>query len=577
MRQARRALHVSDHSLHSCLHSIAHDQVFVEHVIRALRAGDGEPRTSSSSLVSTWHTGRSQEEEEEEDGERNTEAKRGGCGGGLALFANLRCGLWYTPFHPARVARCYFKSTDGHTGNYAFSSVRLNVHVALACASHGGCVVIDATRRGKRFPDALSKTLPIWCCVVSRAVGWTHEKLRLAPGVPEMERADIETKLDEFVAIFLRSGADVDALRRALVRPMRPMWVSTETRLWSETTNAQDGPMTMSMTERHMTDARSPDDSCLRAREFYPVVCVSASETEMRRIDGYGAEHACTHLERTRIGDAESTVLPSPSSSSSSSSFVYIPGAGDDEEAWSLGITPESFWENKEALLAAAPADVDALARSIAAAYHTAPTSVGISASWIGDTGLGIGAAGAGRPPEVWRTAGAVVNLGTLEFPAMRDESTRGRYMRVRIDMKSKHSLDSQLGGIVDFARAHLVRGTRVLFHCDTGEDISVCACLAALVTLFAWDDERMTILTPLFRVSMLSDHNYTCDNANAGDAFSSHEHPLPIPTGEEVTKSSVRHRLAFLSAHCPSARPSRLMLKQVYAFTCTPTSSTSL
>lgn len=46
----------------------------------------------------------------------------------LPLLANLRCGLWYAPsFH----ATCYFKSTDGHTGNCSFNPSRLNMHVAL--------------------------------------------------------------------------------------------------------------------------------------------------------------------------------------------------------------------------------------------------------------------------------------------------------------------------------------------------------------------------------------------------------------------------------------------------------------
>lgn len=48
----------------------------------------------------------------------------------LPLLANLRCGLWYASpasFH----GTCYFKSTDGHNGNWAFNVKRLNTHVAL--------------------------------------------------------------------------------------------------------------------------------------------------------------------------------------------------------------------------------------------------------------------------------------------------------------------------------------------------------------------------------------------------------------------------------------------------------------
>lgn len=71
----------------------------------------------------------------------------------LPLCANLRCGLWYTPDPDLT---CYFKSTDGHYGNWNFSLTRLNLHVALAAASGGGCIIVDATRRGKTFSVRLS-------------------------------------------------------------------------------------------------------------------------------------------------------------------------------------------------------------------------------------------------------------------------------------------------------------------------------------------------------------------------------------------------------------------------------------
>jgi hypothetical protein len=70
----------------------------------------------------------------------------------LPVFANLRCGLWYLP-NPKHT--CYFKSTDGHTGNWSFSTTRLNWHVAELAAQRGGCIIVDATRKGKRFPVSM--------------------------------------------------------------------------------------------------------------------------------------------------------------------------------------------------------------------------------------------------------------------------------------------------------------------------------------------------------------------------------------------------------------------------------------
>jgi len=46
---------------------------------------------------------------------------------------DLRCGLWYLPPRLWRPqgSSCAFKSTDGHTGNWAFSLTRLNLHTAF--------------------------------------------------------------------------------------------------------------------------------------------------------------------------------------------------------------------------------------------------------------------------------------------------------------------------------------------------------------------------------------------------------------------------------------------------------------
>eukprot|EP00878_Enallax_costatus_P015728 GHUV01016479.1.p1 GENE.GHUV01016479.1~~GHUV01016479.1.p1 ORF type:complete len:842 (+),score=292.43 GHUV01016479.1:135-2660(+) len=87
----------------------------------------------------------------------------------LPLVANLRCGLWYTT-NPANTPTCYFKSTDGHQNTLNFSTTRLNWHIAELAAKRGGVLIVDATRKGKRFPDAFSKTIPIWAAVINRAV-----------------------------------------------------------------------------------------------------------------------------------------------------------------------------------------------------------------------------------------------------------------------------------------------------------------------------------------------------------------------------------------------------------------------
>jgi tRNA A64-2'-O-ribosylphosphate transferase len=87
----------------------------------------------------------------------------------------------------------YFKSTDGHFGKWAFNLRRANLHLLDAIIQCGGCVLktifieylitplriilVDSTRSGKRFPDALSKTVPIWCAVINLAVATSSKEL----------------------------------------------------------------------------------------------------------------------------------------------------------------------------------------------------------------------------------------------------------------------------------------------------------------------------------------------------------------------------------------------------------------
>ena len=65
----------------------------------------------------------------------------------LPLVANERCGRWYIP--PWRQAEsAYFKSTDGHVGQYAFSKRRLNLHLLETIGKNNGLVLVRAVPKG---------------------------------------------------------------------------------------------------------------------------------------------------------------------------------------------------------------------------------------------------------------------------------------------------------------------------------------------------------------------------------------------------------------------------------------------
>lgn len=86
----------------------------------------------------------------------------------IPLVPNLRCGLWYVRNGDPT---CYFKSTDGHNGNWSFSTTRLNLHIAELAAAKGGCIIVDATRRGKTFP--VSSLVAHRCMPLAAGMGIT--------------------------------------------------------------------------------------------------------------------------------------------------------------------------------------------------------------------------------------------------------------------------------------------------------------------------------------------------------------------------------------------------------------------
>lgn len=181
LNQVLRALKRKENCLYNCVHSVAADTAFVREIADLYK--------------------------------------------GLPICANLRCGLWYTP---APDLKCYFKSTDGHYGNWSFSKTRLNLNVALAAARSGGCLIVDSTRRGKSFPvrmpalhsirtgvspvapvssrilqDAFTKTIPIWAAVLNEAVN-RHRTRKLASPLQELGRKDHPS--------WEKSGAQDDSL-----------------------------------------------------------------------------------------------------------------------------------------------------------------------------------------------------------------------------------------------------------------------------------------------------------------------------------------------------------------------------
>ncbi|GMK55216.1 hypothetical protein CspeluHIS016_0202720 [Cutaneotrichosporon spelunceum] len=279
--------HAAQHDLFNRLHSIAADERFVKRVAQG------------------WYDGR------------------------FEVIANQRCGTWYCDPETSSNAYAYFKSTDGHTLNWDFNLRRSNLALAAHAEEIGGFILVDSTRRGKRMPDGLSKTVPIWCAVVNRALAlrrareglpeqeWDSALYVPAQIVSPSERAQIEARLDAWAHLLETSVLPIPPLER----PLRPFFVHPST---------------------------SVPPTIPEVPGYIPIICVSAS----RWVNGGTDEIPAV----TRVGEGPF---------SRTVAFDYVPGAGDDDELWGRGLKPAMYHSEKSWLLATArdelPTAVDEL------------------------------------------------------------------------------------------------------------------------------------------------------------------------------------------------------------------------
>lgn len=226
------------------------------------------------------------------------------------IIPNERCGLWYCK--PQQFEQTsYFKSTDGHVNQWDFSLRRLNFHLLPTIAKHGGIIIVDSTRRGKKIPDALSKTVPIWCAVLNSIMmehqndSSVNEVLHLPPmSVSESERHSIKMRLP----LLVKKLEDFDIIDRHELREqlggklLRPFWVYPGSHMLDPVTDVFTGEVLQNKWD-------CGDDNVI------PIILCTASYCAQDGID-------------KRYG------------------FTYVQGAADDHELWSQGLTSQLFWSN---------------------------------------------------------------------------------------------------------------------------------------------------------------------------------------------------------------------------------------
>ncbi|KAD6454954.1 hypothetical protein E3N88_09660 [Mikania micrantha] len=448
----------------------------------------------------------------------------------LPLVANLRCGLWYAKkFHSS----CYFKSTDGHTNNLSFNTSRLNLHAATLAGQRGGCMIVDSTRKGKRFPDSMSKTIPIWACVLNRAIlnyrnkmkginkpkeggtssaqncGTTVQEslewdpsLHLPLWVPDTEKIRIDSKLNEWVTVLEKSGVDIASISSLLKKPLRPLWISQKTVIWlNEVPDYNDW-------------------------DFTPIILISAS--------------ASSDIYRQKT--------------SSEFCWNYIAGAGDDEESWARGLTPVLFWNNVYDIISSGPDVCNQTVANIVEkdrVFHSQrgqnapqvsvkpkksestwsnqsqdqPLDIivenGISGDlldsehgvyWLGLTNLAVCSTKYNFKSS---NVESILNCDKNQILCTLEDSEAYLHLPVMDSKYDRFSLQRNLPSALNFAELHLKKGKRLAVCCNSGEDISVCICLAILISLFnvegAYDDGKFFKEAQITKIDMRQRLVFVC------------------------------------------------------------------
>lgn len=164
----------------------------------------------------------------------------------------------------------------------------------------------------------------------------------------------------------------------------------------------------------------------------------------------------------------------------SSWSYVYVPGAGDDEESWACGLTPGLFWDHWSALLSCGPMGLLPAVKQLvmqhkSSSYVTANCSITVpphqqqyrqarkfqqhvctdqhhlaprgclssqaadvkvlpaapGAFWLGRTGIALGTLDGASAADVWRAVDAVLCCGQV-LPAVLQQEYKAMQMSTK-------------------------------------------------------------------------------------------------------------------------------------------------
>lgn len=290
------------------------------------------------------------------------------------------------------------------------------------------------------MPDALSKTVPMWCAVLNIALfGESDELVYLPPHIiSASEKSQIEKRIPEFVKKLMGSGVDIDKqLASYIHKPLRPIWVT---------------PDSFDSFSIQQTDWKSLES-------FHPIILCTASVMVQDNTD-------------FRPG------------------YTYVQGAADDHEEWASLLTPNILWDNIDTLRDLELTDKDLQNKIDTFAsdqknYSSDPKNLLDTITLIDKSFYSIGKAGEilsaieclsilekeydilVNLSEIYKDFGSKVANSSLQIVS--EPLPEGK--------KGSKKLRNLLPSLVP----KITEGKKTLIVCDSGSDFSVGVCLALL------------------------------------------------------------------------------------------------
>lgn len=414
------------------------------------------------------------------------------------------------------------------------------------------------------MPDALSKTVPIWCCVLNRVLFPDKESaynLYVPPNaVSASEKSQMLARIPEGVEAFKQLKLDIGSLRAQISKPLRPTWVTQETDLSHLSQDDQDEE-----------DGGDEEDQKACGRkiifdDFRPVICCTSSK---------------------RVTDGEM----------SGHTGGYIQGAGDDTENWAFGLTPPVFWAHADELLSTDEVNLpETIKRLVACATSSAShpghdiVDGGVDAHSLPSTTVRqltpflyvsplplplpsstsskwcqISLLPTTSPPETWIHSPTQLNVG------LGKHKVASRNLRValanicefvtRYLLKDSDLLDQALETADSSSQTQQQEGQgqqkRIIIACETGgRDLSIGVALALHCWCFEDDEGRV----PRTGASGAPDNESNHPNDKKMESTS-------LPAAVSFNKTMIKIRLGRIMTAMPDANPNRATLQSVNSF----------